>query len=189
MLANLYFFLKVAAVVVGVVVGGLTGRILAGVIGSRRARLPLVAGGAALGGLVLWLAVTHVGGGGGFGLGGGAGLGSGASTATGQSPERPPPRDTAKEKNQRHVRIALLGGKRVRDQRFYIVDKDPPRSWDELLEVLAERRRQPGGLKSIDIVIYLDSVDKDTPAVQDLVQWAKDNKLQFTMSFPQEDAP
>jgi hypothetical protein len=80
----------------------------------------------------------------------------------------------------------MLGGARVQQDRFYVVDeKMPALPLAEVKEMLLARKNQGRNpIKAIEIVIYEDSVSTDHPAVRDLDQWAKLNGLQVTISFP-----
>jgi hypothetical protein len=180
---------KVGAVVAGFAAGAWVGTVLTPWIANRKWRSLISLGCGVVCGLAMWLAVTRSGGGGGWGFGGpglgGSGSGSGSSTApaaTGSSRRQ----ETARSDRWR---VRMLGGERVRDQRFYVIDQGSPKTWAELVESLANREKEEPPLKSIEIVIYPDSVDRDNPAVQDLVNWAKEHRLQVTLSFPPQEGP
>jgi hypothetical protein len=87
------------------------------------------------------------------------------------------------------LRVHLLGGPRVQERRFYVIDHQPPRTWDELLDAIAQQRKQEPGLDTIEIVIHPDSVDRETDAVRRLETWAREHNLRTTMSFPSDKAP
>jgi hypothetical protein len=80
----------------------------------------------------------------------------------------------------------MLGGSRVQQDRFYVIDEQlPPRTLAEIRQLLLARRNQENDpIKAIEIIIYEDSVAKDHPAVRELEQWASQNGLQVTISFP-----
>jgi hypothetical protein len=201
--------LKLLAVAGGAVLGGaLAGavaRTLTRFIIRRQAPQTLVfscrIAGFALAGLAVWLWAFGTGGSGlGFGSGG---LGSGGDSYIGYNPVKDradkPPDSQAEQKSiekpapagSRPARVEMLGGGRVRQDRFYVLDEQPqPLTIGELRDILAARKKQEADpLKIIEIVIYEDSVDKDHPAVRDLETWAASNGLQVTISFPQGKRP
>jgi hypothetical protein len=199
--------LKLLAVAGGAVLGGAGAGFCAGkatkytirkqapqtmVFGSR-----LAGGAAAALGVWLWAF-----GNGGSGLGfGSGGLGAGGSGYIGydKQPEKENKQQDSKAAENpnpvaatehpaalRSVRIEMLGGNRVQQDRFYVMDEQlPPRTLAELEQILLARKNQEKDpIKTIEMVIYEDSVDKDHPAVRDLQQWAQSNGLQVTISFP-----
>jgi hypothetical protein len=200
-------FLKLLAIAGGAVLGGAGAGFCAGratkytirkqaprtlVLGSRIA-------GALVAGLGVWLWAF---GNGGSGLGfGSGGLGAGGKGYIGyeRQPENENKQPDSKEGEKptpptgpehpavlSSARIEMLGGNRVQQDRFYVMDEQlPPRTLTELEQVLSARKSQEKDpIKGIEIVIYEDSVDKDHPAVRDLQQWAQANGLQVTISFP-----
>lgn len=188
--ADVYTILRVVAVLFGVVVGAFAGRVLAPFVGNRRVGASLVVVCAALGGLALWLAVSRVGGKGGAG-GEGNGPGDGASKSAGQAEPGQADSDRAQEDQTPTLKITMLGGDRVKDQRFYRVDHDQPLNWDELMSAIATRRRQNPGLKGIEILIFKNSVDSNNPAVRELEDWGKEQQLtvkvvQTTQRLPEK---
>jgi hypothetical protein len=157
--------------------------------------------GCALAGIGVWLWAFGAGGSGfGFGTGG---LGSGGENYVGYQPvkeEDKAPSDTQPEQKPVDkpganglsvARVQMLGGTRVQQDRFYVVDEQPqPVTLPELRELLATRKKQEKDpLKVVEIVVYEDSVDKEHPAVLDLEKWANGNGLQVTISFPQGKRP
>jgi hypothetical protein len=185
-LGSLYFVIKVVAVLFGALGGAFVGTMLAPLLvgDSKRKRLPVVFGCAALGGFALWLAMTRVGGGGGPGPGG-----PGAGGYTGGNEESDAGSKATRKKPAAPLavlRVHLLGGQRVKEDRFYVIDGGSPLNWEELVEAIAARRKQDRSLKTIDIVIHPDSVDRENPAVLRLQSWAKDHDLTPTLSLPKE---
>ena len=89
------------------------------------------------------------------------------------------------------MRIVLLGGDRVKDQRFYVLEgRNQPLTLSELQHAIRTRlqdKEQPP-LKSLELLIYASSVAKDHPAVLNLVKWAKDNDLIMRSRTPQSTA-
>jgi hypothetical protein len=151
------------------------------------------------GGLLVWAWVFSIGGQGGmggsgggwwpFGQGGGKGPGEVEPQAQApppvekpEPPELPPPASAV-------LTIDMLGGARVRDQRFYVIDHAPPRTWDELRAALAARKQQDPALRAIDVRIFKDSVDQGNPAVTELVRWAQANGLTPRLSILPENMP
>lgn len=157
--------------------------------------------GCALAGVGVWLWAFGAGGSGfGFGTGG---LGSGGENYVGYKPvkekeEKTSETSTEQKSNEKPgtnslsiARVQMLGGSRVQQDRFYIVDEQPqPVTMAELRELLTSRKKQEKDpLKVIEIIVYEDSVDKEHPAVRDLEKWASGNGLQVTISFPQGKRP
>src|SRR5262249_19784083 len=88
------------------------------------------------------------------------------------------------------LRVEMLGGARVEQQRFYLLQgEERPRTLEGLQEVLAERRKQKPPLRSLEIVIYENSVAAEHPAVKDLEKWAREHDLAVTLTFPKRDLP
>jgi hypothetical protein len=153
--------------------------------------------GAVLFGLLVWLWVFSPAGAGGLGGGGGwwpfggAGGSSGSTTTTSATTSKNGPAVDAKTNGrQQTVRVRLLGGRRVKDQRFYLLeDETEARTWPELRDRLSERQDSEKAAKSLEIVVYRDSVDKDSPAVVALRTWAEERGLTVKMTFPPEDMP
>jgi hypothetical protein len=201
-------FLKLLAVAGGGVLGGAGAGFAVGKMTKLTVRMQaprtLVFGsriaGCVAAGLGVWLWAFGSGGSGlGFGSGG---LGAGGGKYIGydpvpekenkssdQQPEQkaPTPVGQGEAVATRPARIEMLGGSRVQQDRFYVIDEQlPPRTLAEIRQLLLDRKNQEKDpIKAIDIVIYEDSVDKDHPAVRDLQQWAHLNGLQVTISFPQ----
>ncbi len=208
--------LKVLAVIGGATVGGLgSGWLLR--FGAKvlvhRPVPPLLARlvqllGAVLLGWAVWLWVYGLGGSG-WGMGGGiGGLGSGVQPGTNAqkaassgsqpearveiTPDKPTATTPESGVGSAILRVEMLGGARVREQRFYRLEGETEaRTFTQLRQAIAERRQQKpqSVMKSIDIVIYENSVSKDHPAVKDLEKWARENDLTPMLSFPQRELP
>jgi hypothetical protein len=165
---------KIIAVVFGVLGGGFIGNIIGPWIArTRRGQSGSLVGGAVLGGLVMWLAVSQSGGGG-FGFGGG---GTGLGTGTGTGKDHASAKDSTEKDGKgvpgvKSVEIDVLGGDRVREQRFYVVDQGKPMTRPELEKAILERKHENPALKDIEIRLYTDSVAKDSEAVTWLEDWA-----------------
>ncbi len=172
--------LKVLAVVGGFTVGavgtGWLAKGLAKMMAFQRVSPFLLRGSRLLGGLALGFVVWSGLGGSGtgwwpFGQGGGSG-----SSANGQKPntnhQEVEGRSLAPEET---LRIYMQGGKETeQDQRFYKVEKEEPRTWEDLEPILADRN-QNSKLKVIEIVIGNGSVDEQSEAVHELEAWASRN--------------
>jgi hypothetical protein len=211
--------LKFLAVVGGVATGGLASgwllRLLGGMATKRKVPSPALFAVRGLGGagagLAVWLWVSGSGGG---GPGQGGFLGPGTSGLPTTGPEDPnasksstPPRlydpNVSKgtpapeapapgKANPDTVRIELLGGSRVQDGRFYVVEgQKGALSLAELRKWLEQRRGQKGKapLKSLELVIYQNSVAEDHAAVRDLRNWARENDLDVKTVSVDRDLP
>jgi hypothetical protein len=151
-------------------------------------RLTRLLGGIALGWLVyLWAFNIGMSG----GLGGGGGwwpFGSQGGPGTAEQATTPKPQQAAKEEQAQAattLQIHVLGGQRVVEQRFYVVQDEPrARTWTELIEELTRRREQDPQLRILEIVLYPDSVDRDNPAVRDLENWAREHGMTPKVSTP-----
>lgn len=152
-------------------------------------------------GLLVWAWVFSVGGQGGMGGSGGGwwpfGQGGGKGSAVAKQPadkdatpqkKTEPPTEPPRTGSD-VVQVMMLGGTRVRDQRFYVLDHEAPRTWDELRQALAERKKQNPQLRDIQVVIYKDSVDRDNPAVTELTRWAKENGFTPSVAFLDQNLP
>jgi hypothetical protein len=188
--------LRVIAVAGGAVIGALVSSILFSLIAriafKQRPPKPMkrfiqVLGAVALA-LVAWKMPLGFGGagdglGGGFGLGG-SGTGNGAAsenvavqTAPGNAqnvPNAPGEGDT--------LRIEMLGGERVQNERFYVVEGEAePRTLAELRKLIQTRMQQRPPLQGIEIIVQEHSVAQNHPAVGDLERWAKGKNLRVTL--------
>lgn len=200
------FIVKCLAIVGGVAVGAagcpwgvrLLVRLVTGQkLPERVATTFRILGGVALG-LLVWTWVFSVGGAGGMGGSGsgwwpfGQGGGPGEAIQSSKLPETtetiakveraPAPTDDA-------LTIHLLGGARVHEQRFYVLDRDSPRNFDDLKKTILERRKARPILARVEILIYEDSVDRDNPAVTELMKWAKEQGFTYKLSIVGQAAP
>jgi hypothetical protein len=201
--------LKGLAVVGGAAVGGLGSglllRLLVRLVVHRpvpRKALLLVRllGGLALGWAV-WIWVSSTGGlgpgwGGWLGTGGGGGQAPVAKTEPGPvaepipapnavTPKPAPPDSPMNLVAPNALRIEILGGARVQQERFYLLEGEKePRTLDEVRKAIQTRQQEPGKppLKGIVILVYGSSVARDHPAVKNLAKWAEGNHLSVT--FP-----
>jgi len=182
--------LRILAVLGGVLVGGLgTGwlvKVLAKTVAFKNLPTPLLRASRILGGLLVGLIVAAwvfnlggtggIGGSGGgwwpFGQSGGSGTSDARSEGGASTPSQPKPEPSSKA-----LRIHMLGGQDAeKDQRFYQIEGDQPRTWTELEKILAERKKNDPSL-IIEIVIAKGSVDEQSEAVQQLKNWAKKNSV------------
>jgi hypothetical protein len=187
---------RILAVVGAVAVGGLgTGwlvKALVKALAFKSAPNSLLRISRMLGGLIVGLLVAawvfNLGGTGGIGGSGGgwwpfgqAG-GSGTSNVSGSGDSKTPPQPTV-DPNAKTLRITMRGGREAeKDQRFYLIEGDQPLTWVELEKVLADKRKDNQSLV-IAIVIGKKSVDEQSPAVQILKNWAKENSIAVKMEL------
>jgi hypothetical protein len=188
--------LKLLAVLGGAALGAVLARfllfLLVRIFTRRRLPQPLRALVAALGaiggGLLVWLLMFSQTGGFGGGGGGWWPFG-GPGTGTGNGPPglvQPGPIDTSPRPIDRPVRVHMLGGSRVQEGRFYVLEGQPPLTLPELRQALLNRTPRPS---EVQIVIYQDSVDQANPAVTELVQWLKENRIRANLLYPGTKAP
>jgi hypothetical protein len=145
-----------------------------------------------LGGLVVAILVALLvfgKGGGGLGGGQGEGVGSGVAANTDPDPSATPgkvppvkPRDTPPP--EARIRVTLLGGPDVKDQRFYLLDDDPtPRTFAEARAAIqAKKDATPKGVAVEVRFAPRNTLPQDHPAVTRLANWASDAGL--TVMFP-----
>jgi hypothetical protein len=160
----------------------------------RKVLIPVRALGAAALGLAVWVWVSSSGG---WGPGMGGLLGSGGSNAeTTEAGARPRGEYTApsagqpvpaiqREQGEDSLRIDILGGARVKQERFYLLEGNKePLTLSEVRKAIQARRQEKDKppLKGIVIMVYPSSVARDHPAVRNLVKWAEENRLSVT--FP-----
>lgn len=149
-----------------------------------------------LGGLLLAILVAMMmfGGGGGEGNGDGDGKGDGKSSpvngtldpTTPNTAPSPIPTKAAPPTEER-VRVTMLGGTDVKDQKFYQIDDDAtPRTLQEVKA--AVQRRKESTTKSLGLEILFaerNKLPQDHPAVTQLAKWAGD-VAGLTVTFPAE---
>jgi hypothetical protein len=183
------FVVNVLAVAGGALVGGLVSGLLVQ-LGAR-----LLYGGTVpkailnavrvVGAVVLaWVVALFVfSGAGGGGPGGGGGLfpgggGNGTEPAsTGR--EGPTARDTRREEvgppttPENTLRVEVLG-EGVSGGRFYrVAGETQAETFEEIKRTVERKRQEASGLQKLEIVLYENSPDRDTPVVKDLETWAK----------------
>jgi hypothetical protein len=193
--------IKLLAVAGGAALGagaiGAAIRILAKRLGNRKVPGPvnlLLRGLAAMAvALGVWLWVFGLGGpgwlrgGGGslFGRMGGQGDGAGPRAPAGRTEKQADPTAAAQKDS---LRVIMLGGKRVADGRFYVLEGGNAQDLRGTKQLVKERQRN-SGVKGIEIIIYENSVARGHPAVRDLEDWAKQNDLQVSLSAVPGEAP
>lgn len=200
--------LKIMAVAGGAAVGGFGSGLL--VSGMAKATvhktlpkpvlfLVRVVGAVVLGWIIYLLAFGS--GGSGFGFGsGGSGTGTGGTQAASTNKQdKGSAQDQQGNKSQESpvippgpevLRIDMLGGSNVQNERFYVVDGvREPKNLTELRQYLLQQKEEKGktALKAIQISIYRNSVNKDHPAVSSLQNWARANDLEVTLAFPERE--
>lgn len=196
--------IKLLAVIGGITIGAIAFDLLLRLIVRRftsksvprPARiLTRIAGGALLGGLVwLWVFGSGQGGFGGSGGGywpfgqGGAGKGDGGGADKDKGGADKDKQTTVKGKVD-PLQVHILGGKRVINDRFYVIESESPRTLSETRDAIRERKSKQQGLKEIEILIYTDSVDRDNPAVTELEKWVRDQDLTPKLTLPDRKAP
>lgn len=199
-------FVRLMAVAGAAAVGGLfvgfVGRRIGRTVARRdMPRPPLQAlrlVGALAGGWVMWLLVFApgwdglIGGGGSLFGGRGAGDQEAAAPApnvrTAHQPAAAEPPQAVPAASQT-VRITLLGGPRVQESRYYVVEGETqPRTLIEVKRIVKERQEK-AGVRGIELLIYENSVARNHAAVRDLEQWARQNDLTVTIPPTKGDVP
>jgi hypothetical protein len=151
--------------------------------------------GAACGGLVVAvLLFTGLGDGwglGGWGLGGGQSKGDlGTARAVATQPETsiaptPPPPASPPS-----VRVVMLGGNLVRNGAAYRIEGErQARTLADLQQVIRQRMAATPPAKSLDILVYENSVARGSAPVEDLEQWARQAGLTVTVVTIPGDLP
>lgn len=135
----------------------------------------------------------------GFG-GGPGGLGTGKEGGPGTQPGPDPgpkknggPVGGGKEEDSLRVEVLnWADGQQIMDSRRYRFAADAAlKTLDEVKEAV-ERRLQEAGVKRlgrVEIVIYLNSPDRDTPTVKDLVNWVTLKGLEPAVTMPPVKSP
>lgn len=148
-----------------------------------------------LGGLILAIIVALLvfGGGGGEGNGTGEGTGNGkASPANGTidpSSTNDPKQISLKPLPpvEERIRITLLGGTDVKDQKFYLIDDETvPRSLAEAKAAI--QKAKDATTKTLGLEIRFaaqNALPQDHPAVTQLARWARES-AGLTVTFPAE---
>jgi hypothetical protein len=85
------------------------------------------------------------------------------------------------------LRVEMLGGDRVMEERFYLIEGEKEaRNLADLRKAIRLRLedKDKPALKSIELVIYENSVAPDHQAVRDLEKCARQNDLGVSLSKP-----
>lgn len=133
-------------------------------------------------------------GGNGYGLGGDAGEGKGdgqglghGTVATQPTAADVRPIETTKSEPvppEQRVRVTMLGGEAVKEERFYLLDDDPgPRTLEEIKTAVAAKKGAGGKPVGIEIrFTRTNTLPRSHPAVLRLTSWAQANGV--TVTFP-----
>ena len=198
---------KVLAVAGGVLVGGIGSGLLLQLLVrlTTAARVPkrvlqvVRVLGAIVGGWIVALFVFGSGTGTGMGWGGGTGTGKeGPGRGTGvetSAREEPGPRDTAPDRGtaraapERTLRVDVLIDRRDNTTAFRPEGQRELLSLDDLEKSIRTRREQEPALQRLELVIYLNSPDRDSGPVKELLAWARRAGLETSIATPAENAP
>jgi hypothetical protein len=195
MTGNLLLPMQLLAVAGGAAVGwlaiGFAVNVLRRFLGvSSVPRPPLVFArtfGAVVAGWVVWLWVFGHGGSG-IGGPGGNSLGGAPGSEPGITQEQPRPTPARSVDGSSPLTVVMLGGNRVKDDRFYkILGENQALTLSELKEAL--KKRQDLDLQRLKIAIYDDSVAENHVRVTNLVEWAEQHNLQVSKSRLKGEAP
>lgn len=149
-----------------------------------------------LGGLILAILVAMMvfGGGGGDGDGTGEGSGNGKASPTNGSLDATTPNTTPQPLPTKplpptveRVRITMLGGSDVKDQKFYLVDDDAmPRAFAEVKAAVQKKKESTAKPLGLEIRFTpQNTLPQDHRAVTQLARWAKDT-AGMDVTFPAE---
>jgi hypothetical protein len=190
------YVLKFLAVVGGFAAGGLGSgwlvRLLARLSVRRPVGRPVLVPAQILGGVAAGLATWMIA----FGGGSGSGM-FGLSGATererGLSGSRPQPAEPAelvgpkeiqekplRSERETTLRIEMLGGSRVQNGRFYLIEGErEPKDLADLEKTILSRKHQQDkpALHGLEILVYEDSVARNHVAVRSLERWAEEQQL------------
>jgi hypothetical protein len=148
-----------------------------------------------IGGIALAVLVALLLFGGGFGPGTGPGAGPGDTTETGpgapqQSPpttqiEPTPPPVLPKDAPlpEERVRVTLLGGEAVKEERFYLIDYDPaPKTFAEVVAAVNARKAEVMKPVGVEIRFTADNtLAQNHAAVLQVINWARANDVAVTL--------
>jgi hypothetical protein len=183
--------LRILAVAGGVAVGGLgTGwlvKILTRPVAVKKLPAPVLRVSRILGGLIVGLIVAawvfNLGGTGGIGGSGGGWWpfgqsgGAGTTNPTSFSDRAKAPIQSQISSEAKTLRIHMEGGVQAeKDNRFYRIEGESPRTWPEMEQILNERKKTDPSLV-LEIVLSKGSVDEQSEAVHELKSWAKRNSV------------
>jgi hypothetical protein len=188
------FILKLLAVAGGAAVGallvGLVVQLAVRSMSTRPVPRPVLTTlrvlGAVAAGLAVWLWVFGPGGSGGFGGSGGwwpfgqkGGATGQGGTGRASNSEQVPTTHPQPEKARDTLTVTMRGGEEAdKDQRFWVLQGDPPRDWESVTKAILERRRENSELRLLKIVTTSASVADNHPAVLKLKAWAREHGLE-----------
>lgn len=134
-----------------------------------------------------------------FGEGGGGLFGSGQGTSDGTNPpvekdkdknkaqppevKEPPkkPQDKVKPPDPKptpgDLRVSILSGTDVKDGRFYQIEGDAPKSFDEFRDSILARRKEAKAELTIVFRFQSEPLSENHPAVRRVVTWVNEQKL------------
>lgn len=172
-----------------------------------------------LGGVLCgWLVALWLFGGGGGGIGGGGGFGLGAGPSTEKDKDRTVSEKSDKDKDKEGkakkepppvteketLRVEVLGDAPLKKiaksanfdggKRYRLAGEANLRTLEEVKNVIRKRREEKPSLKQLEVVLYLDSPERQRPQVAMLHDWATDldeqgGKLLITFSEMNRYAP
>jgi hypothetical protein len=193
-LENLEFLgIRLLAVVGGAVVGALVTSFVVWLGGKywfkRQAPWPakkLLRTLGAIAGALLVASFLHLSGGG-WGLFGGGGTGTGESgdrggskgqQAASQSKDQTSPGAAIITPGAERLRVTILGGALVHPPAYYRVEGRPGAiELKDVQDAVRSRRDEGKSLAAVDILIYDNSLDKNTEPVKKLEAWARESGL------------
>jgi hypothetical protein len=147
-----------------------------------------ILGGIAVGWAV-WLWV-HSSPGYGPGPGGGVFVGTGTDKGTGPSPRDTAPATRKEPADTIRVAIVRSADYKVDSKQYYLVDGKPPaRNLAETLQALKDKQQLNPMLKTVEVVIYQDSIAEALGQVTDLQEAARPAGLTVKTYKPGTDAP
>ncbi len=195
--------LRVLAVIGAAALGGFGAGLLlqvsARLLAAQKVPRPIlqfvrVLGAITLGLVVAFLLFRSAGPGGWGGPGGSGGLfGSGSKDGgepADQSPkDTPPPKDKSDTEGAT-LPIEVLGDKPDPERRFYRFQGDKQlRTLAQVSEYLSARQKEQPPLANVDIVLYINSPDRDKAIVKDLEELLRSKSLEPRIVEPQREAP
>lgn len=85
---------------------------------------------------------------------------------------------------EQRVRVTVLGGTAVKDERFYLIDNDqPPKTFAEVTSAVGAKKAASGKAVGLEVRFSTENtLPRDHPAVTRLVRWGQEQGV--TVSFP-----
>lgn len=113
----------------------------------------------------------------------GEGAGPAAGPAVATQPTTPAPATAPEPAAGPKVRVTILGGSEVKDERFYRLDADPAaHTFAELTAILDAKKTAGTAVRAEVVFSVANTLPRDHPAVTRLTAWAAANGV--TVSFP-----